>query len=158
MRFHSAARRAAALPAVLAAAAVLLVAACSIGPSSHTTSNTRGAAPTASPSPSGMPGMPGMTEPMPVGDGLSASESGFSMVPATTITANTANAFTFRITVPDGAPVSPICIRPDLERCRLSLCHGVRSNLYGTGHHGSFGFVPDVGISSHSDAARTATR
>jgi len=112
MRFHSAARRAAALP-VLAAAAVL-VAACSTGPSSHTTRNTRGAAPTASPSPSGMPGMPGMTEPMPVGDGLSASESGFSVVPAaTTITANTANAFTFRITVRDGAPVSPICIRPD---------------------------------------------
>jgi hypothetical protein len=130
MRFDNANRRAA-LPAVLAAAAALLVAACSTGTSSHNASNTSGAAPTVSTSPSGMPGMPGMTEPMPAGDGLSASESGFSLVPATTtISANTADAFTFRITTPDGAPV--IQIVP--EQTKLLHFYLIRSDLTGFAH------------------------
>src|SRR6516225_1509711 len=94
--------------AAMAVTAAALIAACSTGTSSRTATSTPGPSTVSTtPAISGMPNMPGMTEPMPSGDGLSASQSGFTLVPGTTtIAANTAGTFTFRITKPDGATVT----------------------------------------------------
>jgi hypothetical protein len=78
-----------------------------------------------------MPGMPGMTEPMAAGNGLSATESGFTFVPGTTtIPANTPSAFTFRITRPDGEPVTQFVP----EQTQLMHFYLIRADLTGFAH------------------------
>ncbi len=104
-----------------------LLAACSTGTSSRTTTNTPGTSPTTP----AMSGTPGMTEPMPSGDGLSSSQSGFTLVPATTtIAADTPGTFTFTITNPDGAPVTHFVP----EQTRLMHFYVIRSDLSGFSH------------------------
>jgi hypothetical protein len=105
-----------------------LIAGCSSATSSHTASTTpKSAAPTST----SASAMPGMTEPMPAGDGLSAAQSGFTLVPiATTITANTPSPFTFRITAPDGAPVTQFVP----EQTKLLHLYLIRSDLTGFAH------------------------
>jgi hypothetical protein len=75
--------------------------------------------------------MPGMTEPMPASNGLSATESGFTIVAGTTtISANTPSAFTFRITRPDGAPVTQFVP----EQTQLLHFYLIRADLTGFAH------------------------
>lgn len=112
----------------VAAVTAFLIAGCSTGTSSHTASSTPKAPATAATSASGMPGM---TEPMHAGDGLSAAQSGFTLVPsATTINATTTNPFTFRITAPDGAPVTQFAP----EQTKLLHFYLIRSDLTGFTH------------------------
>ena len=104
-----------------------LLAACSTGTSGRTTTNTPGTSPTTS----AMSATPGMKEPMPSGDGLSSSQSGFTLVPATTtIAADTPDTFTFRITNPQGAPVTHFVP----EQTRLMHVYVIRSDLTGFAH------------------------
>ncbi|HWE90293.1 MAG TPA: hypothetical protein VG317_12605 [Pseudonocardiaceae bacterium] len=87
--------RAAAL-LLLAAFVAGLVAGCATSASaqSHPTSSDSSA-------------MPGMSDPMPTGDGLAASSAGYTFVPAsTTVPANQPDTFTFHITGPDGRTVT----------------------------------------------------
>jgi hypothetical protein len=115
-----------------AGSAALLVAGCSTGTTTNNGANAPSPSTVAStPAPSGMPGMPGMSEPMPAGNGLSASESGFTLVPGTTtIPANTPNTFTFRITRPDGAAVTQFVP----EQTQLLHFYLVRADLTGFAH------------------------
>ena len=107
-----------------------LLAACSTGPSSHATSTAISTASTTHAT-SGMPGMPGMTEPMPSGDGLSASQSGFTLMPGTTtVPANAPGTFPFRITGPDGATVTQFVP----EQTQLLHFYLIRSDLTGFAH------------------------
>jgi hypothetical protein len=107
----------------------VLLAACSTGTSSRTATSTPGTSP-ASTAPA-MSGMPGTTEPMPSGDGLSASQSGFTLVPATTtVAADTPSTFTFTIMNPDGAPVTHFVP----EQARLMHFYLIRADLTGFAH------------------------
>jgi hypothetical protein len=117
---------------VAAGSAVLLIAGCSTGSNRNNGTNAPGTSTVASaPAPSTMPGMPGMTEPMRAGNGLSASESGFTLVPGTTtIPANMPTSFTFRITGPDGAPVTQFVP----EQTQLLHFYLVRADLTGFAH------------------------
>jgi hypothetical protein len=122
-------RRIAFVGAISAAVAALVIGGCSSGTSGHMASSTAGTS-AASTAP-GTSGMPGMTEPMPAGDGLSASESGFTLVPGgTTITPVAANTFTFRITAPDGVPVTRFLP----EQTKLMHFYLIRSDLTGFAH------------------------
>ena len=107
--------------------ATVVIAGCSTGTSGHeatTTARTTTA-------PSSASEMPGMHEPMPAGDGLSPSQAGLTLVPdATTITANTANDFTFRITAADGKPVTQF----SPEQTKLLHLYLIRSDLTGFAH------------------------
>ncbi|HXO49652.1 MAG TPA: hypothetical protein VN888_01190 [Mycobacterium sp.] len=120
--------------AIAASGIVVLIAGCgtnSMHSTNHGTTNTSTLA--SVPAPSGMPGMtmPGMTEPMPAGDGLAAAQSGFTLVPATTtIPANTATTFTFRITGPDRAPVTQFVP----EQTKLLHFYLIRSDLSSFDH------------------------
>jgi hypothetical protein len=118
--------------ALAAGSAALLVAGCSSGsPKNNQTSAPTTSTAASAPAPSGMPGMPGMTEPMPAGNGLSATESGFTLVPdTTTIPANTPSTFTFRITRPDGAPVTQFVP----EQTQLMHLYLIRADLTGFAH------------------------
>jgi hypothetical protein len=112
----------------VAVSAAVLIASCSNTPA---TGPSRDGATQTSSAPSGMAGMPGMSEPMPTGDGLAAAQSGFTLVPATTtLTANTANPFTFRITGPGGAPVNRFV--PELTK--LLHLYAIRTDLTGFLH------------------------
>ena len=115
--------------AAMAVTVSVLLAACSTGTSSRTATSAPGTSPVSTtPATSGMPGM---TEPMPSGDGLSASESGFALVPATTtIAAHTPGTFTFTITNPDGAPVTQFVP----EQTRLMHFYAIRADLTGFAH------------------------
>ncbi|MGH3547001.1 MAG: hypothetical protein ACRDQU_02525 [Pseudonocardiaceae bacterium] len=78
-----------------------------------------------------MPGIPGMNEPMPSGDGLSASASGFILAPAiTTLPAGAAQTFTFRITTAAGQNVTHFVP----EQTQLLHFYLVRSDLTGFAH------------------------
>ena len=122
-------RRIAFIGAVAATATALVIGGCSGGTSGHTASSTSGTS-AASTAP-GTSGMPGMTEPIPAGDGLSASESGFTLVPGgTTIMPVAANTFTFRITAPDGVPVTRFLP----EQTELMHFYLIRSDLTGFAH------------------------
>ncbi|MGH3781496.1 MAG: hypothetical protein ACRDR6_25765 [Pseudonocardiaceae bacterium] len=80
---------------------------------------------------SSMPGMPGMNEPMPSGDGLSAAASGFTLAPATTtLPAGTAQTFTFRITTAAGQNVTHFVP----EQTQLLHFYLIRSDLTGFAH------------------------
>ena len=116
----------------VAVTAAALIAACSTGTSSRTaTSTPRPSTVSTTPATSGMPNMPGTTEPMPSGDGLSASQSGFTLVTATTtIAANTPGTFSFRITSPDGAPVTYFVP----EQSQLLHFYLIRADLTGFAH------------------------
>jgi hypothetical protein len=121
------------LGSLVAAAIVVtvsvLLAACSTGTSSRTAISTPGTSPVST-TPA-MPGMPGTTEPMPSGDGLSASQSGFTLVPATmTVAADTPGTFTFTITGPDGAPVTYFVP----EQSQLLHFYLIRADLTGFAH------------------------
>jgi hypothetical protein len=114
--------------AAVVTASVLLV-----GCSTDTSGRTAKSTPSTSPfsTTPRMSGMPGMTEPMPSGDGLSASQSGFTLVPDTkTIAAHTPNTFTFRITNADGAPVTQFVP----EQTRLMHFYVIRADLTGFAH------------------------
>ena len=115
-----------------AGSAALLVAGCSSGsPNNNGASAPSTSAMASAPATSGMPGMPGMAEPMAAGNGLSATESGFTLVPdTTTIPANTANMFTFRITRPDGAAVTQFVP----EQTQLLHLYLIRADLTGFAH------------------------
>jgi hypothetical protein len=115
-----------------AGSAALLIAGCSTGTTNHNATGTPSpSAATSTPAPSGIPGMPGMTVPMPAGNGLSASESGFSLVPGTTtLPANTPTSFTFRIMGPDGGPVTEFVP----EQTQLLHFYLVRADLTGFAH------------------------
>src|ERR1700747_3194130 len=94
-------RRIESVGTIAAVAAALLIAGCSTGTAGHMASTMSGSS--AASTSSAISGMPGMTGQMPAGDGLSASQSGFTLVHGTTtLTANIGNTFTFRITAPDG--------------------------------------------------------
>jgi len=126
----------------VAVSAAVLIASCSNTPA---TGPSRDGATQTSSAPSGMAGMPGMSEPMPTGDGLAAAQSGFTLVPATTtLTANTANPFTFRITGLGGAPVT----RFVPEQTKLLHFYLIRSDLTGFAH-----LHPTMG----ADGARSVT-
>lgn len=116
--------------AVATTGGVVLIAGCggttSTHSANHGSANTSTAASVLVPS-----GMPGMSEPMPAGDGLAASQSGFTLVPATTtIPANGANTFAFQITGPDGAPVTQFVP----EQTKLLHFYLIRSDLTGFAH------------------------
>ncbi|PXX06243.1 hypothetical protein C8E89_11416 [Mycolicibacterium moriokaense] len=115
-----------------AVSAALLVAGCSPGsPKNNETTAESTSTVTSTPAPSGMPAMPGMTEAMPAEHGLSATESGFTLVPGTTtIPANTPNTFTFRITRPDGAAVTQFVP----EQTQLLHFYLIRADLTGFAH------------------------
>jgi hypothetical protein len=121
--------------AVVVVTVAALFAACSTGTPSRTATSTPGTSPISKTS--AMPGMPGMTEPMPAGDGLSASQSGFTLVPGTTtIAANMPSEFTFKITGPDGAPVT----RFVPEQTQLLHLYLIRADLTGFAHlHAAMG-------------------
>lgn len=107
----------------------VLLAACSTGTSSHTATSRPEPSPVST-TPA-MSGMPGMTERMPSGDGLSASQSGFTFVPAiTTIAAQTPSTFTFRIMKSDGTPVTQFVP----EQTRLMHFYVIRADLTGFAH------------------------
>jgi hypothetical protein len=109
--------------------AALSIAGCTTGTSKQPATNSPGAA-TASTTPA-QSGMPGMTEPMPAGNGLSASQSGFTLKSATsTLNANTTNIFGFQITGPDGAPVT----RFVPEQTQLLHFYLIRADLTGFVH------------------------
>ncbi|HWS92275.1 MAG TPA: hypothetical protein VN306_07210 [Mycobacterium sp.] len=121
------------LGSLVAAAMVVtvsvLLAACSTGTSSRTAISGPGTSPVST-TPA-MPGMPGTTEPMPSGDGLSASQSGFTLVPATTtVAADMPGTFTFRITGPDSAPVTYFVP----EQSQLLHFYLIRADLTGFAH------------------------
>ena len=123
-----AARRIAFVGAVGAAAAALVIGGCSSGTSGHTASSTSG---TSAATASGTSGMPEITEPMATGDGLSASQFGFTLVPGTTtITPGAADTFTFRITAPDGVPVTRFLP----QQTKLMHFYLIRSDLTGFAH------------------------
>lgn len=107
----------------------VFLAACSTGTSGRTATSTSGASPV--PTTPAMSGMPGMTESMASGDGLSASQSGFTMAPATTtITAYAPSTFTFKITKPNGAPVTQFVP----EQTKLMHFYLIRADLTGFAH------------------------
>jgi hypothetical protein len=106
---------------------VLLATGC--GTTSQAGSST-GSPPSASAG-SAMPGMPGMDEPMPAGDGLSASASGFTFAPGTTTLApGTVQRFTFRITTTSGQTLTRF--QPD--QTQLLHLYLIRSDLTGFAH------------------------
>jgi len=75
--------------------------------------------------------MPGMPEPIPGGDGLSASEIGFTLVTGgTKITPVAGNTFTFRITAPDGVPLTRFLP----EQTKLMHFYLIGSDLTGFAH------------------------
>lgn len=75
--------------------------------------------------------MPGMDEPMPSGEGLSASASGFTLTPAaTTLAAGAGRPFTFRITTATGHPVT----RFEPDQTQLMHLYLIRSDLTGFAH------------------------
>lgn len=108
----------------------VLFASCSTGTStSHSATSTPHTSPV--PTTPAMSETPGMTEPMPSGDGLSAFQSGFTLVPATTtIAADTPGTFTFTITNPDGAPVTQFVP----EQTKLMHFYTIRADLTGFAH------------------------
>lgn len=112
--------------AVAAGTAALLIVGCSSGPTKNSgTSAASTSTAVSAPAPSGMP------EPMPAGNGLSATESGFTLVPGpTTVPANTPHTFTFRISRPDGAPVTQFVP----EQTQLMHFYLVRADLTGFAH------------------------
>src|SRR5690242_19549250 len=121
------------LNSFVAAAMVVTVsvflAACSTGTSSRTATSTSGASPVST-TPA-MSGMPGMSESMASGDGLAASQSGFTMAPATTtIAAYAPSTFTFTITKPDGSPVTQFVP----EQTKLMHFYVIRADLSGFAH------------------------
>jgi hypothetical protein len=80
---------------------------------------------------SGMPGMPGMDEPMPAGDGLSASASGSTLAPGTTtLPPGTVQRFTFRVTTTSGQTLTRF--QPD--QTQLLHLYLIRWDLTGFAH------------------------
>ncbi|MGH3831054.1 MAG: hypothetical protein ACRDRS_11500 [Pseudonocardiaceae bacterium] len=117
---------------VTAIALSALAAGC--GTSTDSTGHAGGSASSPPPSMStgnGMPGMPSMSEPMPSGDGRSASASGFTLAPATTtLPAGAVQTFTFRITTAAGQTVTRF--QPD--QTKLIHFYLIRSDLTGFAH------------------------
>jgi len=75
-----------------------------------------------------MPGMDMGSEPMPIGDGLSASSQGFTLAPVSTTLGS--GGFSFRILGADGKPVT--AFEPD--QTKLMHFYLVRSDLSGFQH------------------------
>lgn len=117
--------------ATLTAAAIATTAAVLISGCGHPTPPATSGPTTVPPTSTSAMAMPGMTEPMPAENGLSTSQSGYSLQPAvTTIMANTPTTFTFRIVGSDGATVT------DFVPVQTKLLHFylIRADLTGFDH------------------------